>query len=107
MENRMKKLTAAVLLTLALALPALAHEGGHTAYGVVKEVSAERLVITDEHGKDAAFALTAGTQYLRDHKAIPREKIAVGERVVVKGKDASGKMEATSVSVGAEMKHEH
>ena len=81
MVNRMKKLTAAVLLTLALALPALAHEGGHTAYGVVREVSAERLVITDEHGKDAAFALTAGTQYLRDHKAIPRENVRAGDRV--------------------------
>ena len=103
----MKKLIAAVLFTLAVTLPALAHEGGHSAYGVVKEVTAARLVVTEEHGKDAVFALTAGTQYLRDHKAIPREAIGVGARVVVKGKDAGGKMEATSVSVGAEMKHEH
>ena len=103
----MMKLIAVVLLILAVTLPALAHEGSHSAYGVVKEVTTARLVVTDEHGKDAVFALTAGTQYLRDHKAIPREKIQVGERVVVKGKDASGKMEATSVSVGAEMKHDH
>lgn len=102
----MMKLIAAVL-AVSVAVPTLAHEGAHSAYGVVKEVTAARLVVTDEHGKDAAFALTAGTQFLRDHKAIPREQIEVGERVVVKGRDASGKMEATSVSVGAEKKHDH
>ncbi len=103
----MRRLIAAVLLSITIALPALAHEGGHRAYGVVKEVTAVRLVVTDEHGKDTAFALTVGTQFLRDQKPTSREKVMVGERVVVKGKDTSGQLEATTVNVGADPKHDH
>jgi len=102
----MRKLVAAVLLSASMAIPALAHEGGHRAFGVVKEVTAARLVVTDEHGTDMVFALTAGTRFFRDQKPIPREKMVVGERVVVKGKDGSGRMEATSVTVGAAPKHD-
>ena len=101
----MRNLLAAMLLSTTVALPALAHDGGHHAYGVVKEVTAARLVVTDEHGKETAFGLTPKTRFLRDQKPISREKVMVGERVVVKGKDASGQMEATSVSVGGEEKH--
>jgi hypothetical protein len=97
----MKKLVAAMLVSAVIALPALGHEGGHHALGVVKEVTAARLVVTDEHGKDTAFALTPGTRYFRDRKAAGREQITVGERVVVKGKDVSGQMEATTVDLGA------
>lgn len=103
----MRSVIAAVLLSATIALPVLAHEGGHRAYGVVKEVTAVRLVVTDEAGKDAAFALTAGTRYLRDSKPTRREKVLVGERVVVKGKDAGGQLEATTVTVGADPRHDH
>lgn len=101
----MKKLIA--VLFLSLALPALAHDGGHKAYGVVKEVTASRLIVTDEHGKDTPFTLGSATEYLRDQKRTTREKIMVGERVVVKGRDASGQMEAVTVSVGADPRHDH
>jgi len=101
----MTKLVAALLLSAGIGLPVLAHEGGHRAYGVVKEVTASRLVVTDEHGKDTSFALGTATEYLRDHKRTRREKIMVGERVVVKGRDASGKMEATTVSLGGDTRH--
>jgi hypothetical protein len=101
----MKELIA--VLVLSLGLPVLAHEGGHRAYGVVKEVTVSRLVVTDEHGKDTSFALGAATEYLRDRKRTTRDKIMVGERVVVKGRDASGQMEAVAVSVGADPRHDH
>lgn len=100
----MRKLIAAAAFALLAAVPGLAHEGGHSAYGIVKELEPAQLIVTDEHGKDTAFALTAGTQYLRDRKAISRDSIRAGERVVVKGKDVSGRMEATHVNVGAEKK---
>ncbi len=101
----MKKLIA--VLVLSLCLPALAHEGGHKAYGVVKEVTASRLVVEGEHGKETSFALGTATEYLRDQKRTTRDKIMVGERVVVKGRDASGQMEAVTVSVGADPRHDH
>jgi hypothetical protein len=92
---------------MTIALPVLAHQGGHSAYGVVKEIAADRLVVTDEHGKDTAFALTPGTKFFRDHKATEREKAVVGDRVIVKGKDVSGRMEATTVELGAAQKPAH
>jgi hypothetical protein len=101
----MRRLIAAVVLWTTLVLPVLAHEGGHHAYGVVKEITAARLVVTDEHRKDTSFALTAKTRFLRAEKPSSWEKVMVGERVVVKGKDASGKMEATTVNLGADTKH--
>ncbi len=100
----MKKLAAALLTSMTIALPVLAHQGGHSAYGVVKEVTSARLVVTDEHGKDTAFALTTGTKFFRDRKATERAKALVGDRVVVKGKDVSGQMEATTVELGAARK---
>jgi hypothetical protein len=103
----MRKFIAVLLLSITVSLPALAHEGGHKSYGVVKEVTPARLVVTDEHGKDTVFGLTSKTEYLREQKPTSREKIMVGERVVVKGRDATGQLEATSVSVGGEMKHQH
>jgi hypothetical protein len=103
----MKKLAAALLTSMTIALPVLAHQGGHTAYGVVKEVTSARLVVTDEHGKDRTFALTPGTKFFRDHKATEREKATVGDRVVVKGKDVSGQMEASTVELGAAQKPAH
>ena len=103
----MRKLVAALLISMTIAPPALAHEGGHSAYGVVKEVTAERLVVTDEHGKDMTFELTPGTKFFRDHKAIERGKAVVGDRVVVKGKDVSGRMEASNVELGAAQKPAH
>jgi hypothetical protein len=103
----MKKLAAALLMSMTFAVPVLAHQGGHSAYGVVKEITSARLVVTDEHGKDMTFALTPGTKFLRDHKATEREKAMVGDRVVVKGKDVSGQMEATTVELGAAQKAAH
>lgn len=103
----MKKLAAALLTSMTIALPVLAHQGGHSAYGVVKEVTSARLVVTDEHGKDMTFALTPGTKFFRDHKATEREKAIVGDRVVVKGKDVSGRMEASTVELGVAPKPAH
>lgn len=100
----MRKHIAAMLVSTIVALPALAHEGGHRAHGVVKEVTAARLVVTDEQGKDTVFALTPETAYFRDRKATGREKVMVGDRVVVKGKDAGGQLEATTVDLGTATK---
>jgi hypothetical protein len=106
-EEVMRMLIAVALASTLFAAPALAHEGGHRAFGVLKEVTSSRIVVTDEHGKDTAFAVTPATKFLRDAKPTEREKLAPGERVVVKGKDSSGQMEAVTVNVGAGPKHDH
>ena len=103
----MKRLVAVALASAFLAAPALAHEGGHRAFGVLKEVTASQVVVTDDHGKDMVFAVTPATRFLRDAKPTEPEKLTPGERVVVKGKDTSGQMEAVTVSVGAGSKHDH
>lgn len=103
----MWRLIAGLVVSAGIASAAFAHEGGHRAYGVVKEVSATRLVVTDEHGKDTDFAVTAQTRFVREQKPILRDSITAGERVVVKGKDSSGRLEATLVSVGPGRAHGH
>lgn len=103
----MWKLTVLAALALFAAAPGLAHEGGHKAHGIVKELTAAHIVVTDERGKETEFTLTSGTLYLRDRKAVPRDSVRAGERVVVKGRDVGGTMEATHVMVGMEKKPDH
>ena len=103
----MWRFIAGLVISVVIASAALAHEGGHRAYGVVKVVTATRLVVTDEHGKETDFAVTAETKFVREQKPTLRDKIMVGERVVVKGKDSSGRLEATLVSVGPDRAHDH
>jgi hypothetical protein len=107
MEEAMWKLTAGLVVSILVGSAALAHEGGHRAHGVVKEVTATRLVVTDAHGKETDFAVTAETRFVRERKPTLREKVIVGERVVVKGKDGGGRLEATLVSVGPDRAHDH
>lgn len=95
----MRKLIASVLLTLALAAPVLAHDEGTHARGIVKEVSATRLVITDQAGKDVAFALMPSTTFLREKTAIRREALKVGDRAVVHGEMTGTGLSATVVKV--------
>lgn len=94
----MRKLV--VLLALVLNSPALAHDEGVHARGIVKEVSANRLVITDQSGKEVVFALTPSTTFFREKAVIPRETLKVGDRAVVHGDMTGAGLSAKTVKVG-------
>jgi uncharacterized protein YndB with AHSA1/START domain len=96
----MHRVLVTVLLALAVTTPAFAHEGGHHVKGVIKEVTAEKLVITDAAGKDVAFVVTKATEFFREGKPVKREDAKPGERAVVHGA-AGGGTAAAEVMLGA------
>lgn len=93
----MRQLIAAAALAVALVHPARAHEGGHHVKGVLKEVSAQRLVVTDQAGQDVTFSVTPATEFVRDGKPVRREDARPGVRVAVHGERAGAAMSATVV----------
>lgn len=95
----MHKVFVTVLLALAITAPAFAHDGGHHVKGVIKEVTAEKLVITEATGKDVAFVITKTTEFFREGKPVKREDAKPGERAVVHGA-AGGGTTAAEVMLG-------
>lgn len=96
----MSKLLGGALLALALIGGAVrAHEGGTHARGVVKEISAERIVLTSE-GKPLAFKLGPETRILRGSERVPPEAVRAGERAIVHARRNAGQLEATDVRLG-------
>jgi len=96
----MAKLLIAALLAFALAPHADAHEGGHQVKGIIKVVTAERLVLTDSAGKDVTFTVTGATEFYRAGKLVARGDARPGERAVVHGVAGSGST-AAEVMLGA------
>jgi thiamine monophosphate kinase len=96
----MNKVFMTALLGLAITVPALAHEGGHHVKGVIKELTPERLVLTEATGKDVAFVVTQATGFFREGKPVKREDAKPGERAVVHGA-AGGGTTAAEVMLGA------
>ena len=81
----MRRFIAAATLAVALAQPALGHEGGRHVKGVVKALEAQRLVVTDVTGQDVPFTVTRATKFVRGEKGISWREVRPGERVVVHG----------------------
>lgn len=97
----MPKLLGGALLALALlGGEARAHEGGMHARGVVKEISAERIVLTTREGKPLAFTLGPETRILRGNERVPPEAVRTGERAIVHARRKAGQLEATDVKLG-------
>jgi hypothetical protein len=99
----------AVALSLALVVwvlnsSAQAHEGGTHSRGTVKEITADRLVLTTTDGTSVTVALAPGTRILRGHEAIRASDVHPGERAVVHAATREGKLEATEVKVAASPK---
>jgi hypothetical protein len=78
---------------------AMAHEGGMHTRGTVKEITADRIVLTTAEGKDVGVAMDAETRILRGHRPIGPADVRTGERVVVHAANRDGKLEATQVMV--------
>jgi hypothetical protein len=93
------------ILSLALAgsllgAVAQAHEGGAHARGTVKEISAERIVLTTAQGAEVAIPMAPSTRILRGKKSIQAAEVRLGERAVVHAASRDGKLEAEVVMLG-------
>ncbi len=101
------RLAAALPLLLAawvLGPSAQAHEGGTHARGTVKEITADRLVLTTTEGASVTVAMAPGTRILRGREAIRASEVHPGERAVVHAATRDGRLEATEVMVAAPSK---
>jgi Domain of unknown function (DUF5666) len=88
---------ASIALALALASAAApAHEGGHDVRGVVTAVSGEELKVKTSRGEET-FALTAGTEFVKDGKPATAQDLKPSQRVVVHSKKQHGRFEAIKV----------
>ncbi len=96
----MRKLIGTVLLVVAVGWsPALAHEGGVHARGVVKEASRERIVLTTTGGELFTAAMGPATRILRGGQVVGAEEIHVGARAVVHARQVGERLEATEVKL--------
>lgn len=78
---------------------ALAHEGGSHPRGTVKEITADRIVLTTPEGASVTVAMAPDTRILRGHRLIGAAEVRPGERAVVHAATHGGKLEATEVMV--------
>ena len=93
-----------MILTVALAgwlagASAYAHEGGAHSRGTVKEITADRIVLTTTEGKSITVAMTPDTRIVQGHRTIRAVDVRPGERAVVHAATHDGKLEATEVMV--------
>lgn len=93
--------TAAVLAALAAA-PAIAHEKGGRAMGIVESVTPERIVVRTSDGHEVPFAVTNETRFFTGEKPARAEDVRAGRRVVVHGKRDGEVLRALQVKLGAQ-----
>jgi hypothetical protein len=77
-----------------------AHEQGGRAVGVVRDVSAERLVIETADGHRVGFAVSKDTRFFRGHAPARLEDVKPGDRAAVEGKRDGGTLSALRVKLG-------
>ncbi len=95
-----RKLKVLALATALFAAPAVAHEKGDRAMGIVESVTPERIVVKTADGHSVAFTVTQDTRFLRGEKPARSEDVRVGQRAVVHGKRAGEALQATQVKLG-------
>ncbi|BDG02405.1 DUF5666 domain-containing protein [Anaeromyxobacter oryzae] len=93
-------LEGALVATALIGGSALAHEGGAHVRGVVKEISAERLVVDTPSGEAVTVALTPETRITRGTVTIHAADVHPGDRAVVHAKRGAGQLQATDVKLG-------
>ena len=93
------------ILSLALAgwllgATAQAHEGGAHSRGTIKEIDADRIVLTTAQGAEVAIPMAPSTRILRGKRSIQAADVHPGERAVVHAASRGGKLEAEVVMLG-------
>ncbi len=96
---RVVRLSLLVVIAWLAAARALAHEGGAHARGTVKEITADRLVLTTTSGGEVSVALVPGTQFVRGNRGISAADVHPGERAVIHASKHGERLEATEVMV--------
>ena len=93
-------LAALTFLTILAPAPAVAHERGDQAMGVVVSVSAEQIVIEAPDGHPVTFTVTSETVFVRGERPAVPGDVRIGERAVVQGKPLGKAMQAVRVRLG-------
>ncbi len=94
--------TLLALIAALAAAPAAAHEHVGNAMGIVRDVSAERIVIETADGHRVAFAVTNDTRFSRGGAPARREDVKPGERAAVHGEKEGEGLRALRVKLGTE-----
>jgi hypothetical protein len=95
------KLVAAVVVTLALVTPALAHEGHtHKVLGTVAGVQAHQIEVKGTDGKVLTIVLDAKTAITRGKDKLDAAALKVGERVSVDYTQAKNTNTAKAIKLG-------
>jgi hypothetical protein len=101
MKRSLRWFTVAAVL---VGPPALAHEQGGRAIGVVRSVTPERIVVKASDGHEVPCVVTSKTRFVRDASPVKLEDVEVGQRVVVHGKRSGDRIEAAEVKLGSKPK---
>ncbi len=89
----------AAVAAMAAVTSARAHEGGVDVRGVVKAVTPQRIEVATAK-EVRAFAITPATEFVKGGAPARREDVRPGDRVVVHGRERTGRTEAVLVKIG-------
>lgn len=89
---------AALVLALALSVPAFAHGNNAHVRGVVTQVSAQSITVQLANNTTKTLTVSAKTTFLRAGKAAAMSDVKVGDRVVIDVPKNSS--EALEVQIG-------
>ena len=92
---------AALAITLAVPVTALAHEGHpHKILGTVTSATADRLVLKTRDGKEQTITIAASTRLVKEKAAATAADLAPGTRVVVTATTTKGVTTAKEIRIG-------
>jgi hypothetical protein len=99
----MKRIVEALFVAAALvASPALAHEHGGRAMGVVQSITPDRIVVKTSDGHEVPYQVTKETRFMAGDKPGRAAAVRVGQRVVVHGERTADGLHAIEVKFAAE-----
>lgn len=94
-------LVAAVVVTLALVTPAMAHEGHiHKVLGTVASVQAKQIEVKGTDGKVVTVVFDAKTAITRGKEKLDAAALKVGERISVDYTQAKNTNTAKTIKLG-------
>jgi ribosomal protein S1 len=93
--------TLAVVLVLAAATAALAHDGGTHVKGVVTAIGENTITIQTPDKQTKVIAFDENTKFQKANAAVTVKDLQVGSRVVIDVHEIENKLHAGVVRIGA------